>query len=179
MDTKTWCRDTVLAVTSHECGVSVLQGCNSVNKSSNQHVIVVVNIYTKRSFSKKNTHSFSVLSGQPTNQLSAQFPSHYRGQRSDKWGQLAQDQTALRGLSSKWNQKAFLTAVSYRHTEPLPSLASPHNWQANFETDAWALSWRIDVIFIHLDNERIKYHFGLSFSPFPRLLRLVELLGSS
>lgn len=39
-------RNAVLAFTSHECRVSVPQGCTLVNQSPNQHVIVV-NSYTK------------------------------------------------------------------------------------------------------------------------------------
>lgn len=86
---------------------------------------IVVNIYTKHwevQFSEgeiwKSTHFFSGLSGEPTNQLSAQVPSHNRGQGSDEEGQLAPDQAALRGLFCKWHQTPYVGCELSPHWAP-------------------------------------------------------------
>lgn len=83
------------------CTIAGSASCKAVtlfNKSL-KGCVIVMNIYTK--YRKAQTHmlclvpSFSGLLGEPTNQLSARFPSYFRGQRSDKEGQVAQEQTAL------------------------------------------------------------------------------------
>lgn len=90
-----------------------------LNKSSNKRVIVMNTFTNVGKFSQnkivKNTPTVSVS---PTNQLSAQFPSYCRGQRSNKEGQFAPDQAGLRDLNSKWNQKPFDRCELLPHRAP-------------------------------------------------------------
>lgn len=142
MDTKTRCRDTVLALALHECRVSVLEGCSAVNKSPKQHVIVM----NASSVEKFNENKISVKTFSLSLPLSLWCVLYLSlgywvsQQISDQPGSRAT--TEVRGQIKKvsWRQtrlpsevfppngiKSLLTAASTHHAEPLPSLASSCN----------------------------------------------------
>ncbi len=155
-------------------GVSMLQGCNAVNKSSNQHVSVL-NIYTKywevqwKQDFQEHTLSLSLSLGyRASQQISYQPSSRATTEVRGHIKKVSWHRTRLPSEVSEPNGiKSLLTAASYCHTEPLPSLASSCNWWVNFETDAQpcldALMW---FSFIWIMKELSTILVSL-FLPFP------------
>lgn len=170
MDTKTWCRNVVLAVWSHEGRVSELQACTFVNQSSNppwcccEYLHQTPRGSVKAKFGKAHTFSLGYWASQQISyQPRSRATTEVRGQMkkvSWRWTRLPLEVFSANGI------KRLMWAVSFRHTEPLPSSVSSHNWRANFETDVQpcldALMW-FSFIWIMKELSTILVSLFLSF----------------
>ena len=188
MDSKTWCRHTVLALLLYWCRVSVLQGCNTVNKSSyparNCHECLQqewIKFSEKQHF-QEHTYTLSPslsLGYQASQQISYQPSSRATAGVRGQIKKVSWHRTRLPSEVFPPNGiKSLLTAASYRHTEPLPSLVSSHNWRVNYQTDARPCLdavMRFSFIWIMKEWSTIMVYFFLAFT----VSCLVELLCSS